>query len=51
MWEFHTGILIYIFTVKLDDGRTDITDDEHTVGQMVVLVTSRVGWQTDESCN
>ena len=27
----------------LADGWTDITDDEHTVGQMVGLITSRVG--------
>ena len=49
--NFHTGILIGIFTMKFADGRMDVTDDEHTVSQMVVLVTSQVGWQTDESCN
>ena len=49
--NFCTGILVGIFTVELADGRTDVTDDEHTVGQTVVLVTSRVGWQTDKSCN
>ena len=37
--------------MELADGRTDVTDDEHTVRQTVVLVTSRVGWQTEESCN
>ena len=37
--------------MKLADGRMDVTDDEHTVGQTVVLVSSGVGWQTDESCN
>ena len=47
---FCTGILIGIFTMKLGDGWTDVTDDEHTVSQTMVLVTSREGWQTDESC-
>ena len=37
--------------MELADGRMDITDNEHTVSQMVVLVTSQVGWQTDDSCN
>ena len=37
--------------MELADGRMDVTDDEHTVGQTVVLVTSQKGWQTDESCN
>ena len=40
----HAGIFIQeysgIFTVELADGRMDVTDDEHTVGQTVVLVTS-----------
>ena len=49
--NFHTGILIGIFTVELADGRTDEIDDKHTVEQTVVLITSQVGWQTDESCN
>ena len=40
-----------IFTVGLADGTMDVTDDEHTVCQMVGLITSRVGLQTDESCN
>ena len=48
--NFHTGILVGIFTVELADGRMDVTDNEHTVRQMVVFVTSQVGWQTDESC-
>ena len=38
--KFHTGILIGILTMELSDGRTDINDNEHTVGQMVVLFTS-----------
>ena len=49
--NFHTGVVIGIFTMELADGRMDITDNEHTVSQMVVLVTSQVGWQTDDSCN
>ena len=35
----------------LADGRTDMTDDEQTVCQMVGMIMSRVGLQTDESCN
>ena len=35
----------------LADGKTDVTDDEHTVGQMGGMITSRVDWQTDKSCN
>ena len=38
--KFRTGILVGIFTVGLADGRTDITDDQHTVGQIVGLITS-----------
>ena len=34
------GILIGIFTMGLADGRMDVTDDEHTVGQLVGLITS-----------
>ena len=49
--NFHTGILVGIFTVNLADGRMDRTDDGHTALQTVFLVTSQVGWQTDESCN
>ena len=49
--NFHTGIVIGIFTMNLADGRTDGTDDGYTALQTVFLVTSRVGWQTDESCN
>ena len=33
----------------LSDGRMDITDDEHTVGQTVGMITSQVGLHTDES--
>ena len=35
----------------LADGRMDVTDDIHTVGQTVGLITSQVGFQTDESWN
>ena len=48
---FCTGILIGIFTMNLADGRTDGTDNRHTTLQTVFLVTSQVGWQTDESCD
>ena len=45
--NFHTGILIGIFTMNLADGRTDGTYDGHTAWQ----VHSQLGWQTDKSCN
>ena len=38
--NFHTGILIGIFTMYLADGRMDRTDEGHTVGQITFLVTS-----------
>ena len=47
--KFCTGTLIGIFTVGLADGRMDVTDEERTVGQMVGMITSRVGSQKDES--
>ena len=37
--------------MELADGRMDVDDNGHTVSQTMVLVTSQVGWQTDESCN
>ena len=37
--------------MKLADGRMDVTDDKDTVSQTGVLITSQVGWQTDESCS
>ena len=49
--NFLTGLLVGIFTVKLADGRMDVTDDRNTVSQMLFLVTSQVGQQTDKSCN
>ena len=38
--NFHTGILIGIFTVNLADGRTDGTDNRHTAIQMEFKVES-----------
>ena len=49
--NFHTAILIGIFTVNLADGRIDRTDDGHTAFQMEFWVESHFGWQTDKSCN
>ena len=38
--NFHTGILIAIFTMNLADGRADRTDDRHTGCQMGLQVES-----------
>ena len=35
----------------LADGRMDVADNEHTVCQMVGMIMSRVGLQTDKTCN
>ena len=37
--------------MELADGRMDITDDKHIVGQTGGQITSQVCWQTDESCS
>ena len=49
--EFHTGVLIGIFTMNLADGWMDRTDDGHTDGQMEFQVASQLGGQTDKSCD
>ena len=49
--NFHTGILVEIFTLNLADGRMDRTDNGHTAFQMGFQVESCFGWQMDESCN
>ena len=49
--NFHTGELEGISAMNFADGRMDGVDDGHTACLTVFLVTSRVGWQTDKSCN